>query len=181
MIFMGVDVRPAADFQFLKWLAGPPNVSTFTNDAGYLISETDPVFNAWLIATPPLYSEIDPIYSANSYATGMDQGVATTDTPTFSQIALSSSAYGYPAIILPETTEKSIVWGTGDYLYIKPHIGGGYYDLDIYADDTITLYGSIVQVRGLRINDIPTSASGLSTGDVWCDATGGSNILKIVL
>ena len=33
---MGVDVRPASDFQFLAWLGGPPVISTFTNDAGYL-------------------------------------------------------------------------------------------------------------------------------------------------
>lgn len=30
----------------------------------YLTAETDPVFSAWLIATPPLYSETDPIFTA---------------------------------------------------------------------------------------------------------------------
>ena len=28
-----------------------------------LQSETDPIFSAWLIATPPLYSEVDPVFS----------------------------------------------------------------------------------------------------------------------
>lgn len=41
--------------------------------AGYLtsFSETDPVFNAWLLATPPLYSftETDPVYIASSWYT----------------------------------------------------------------------------------------------------------------
>ncbi len=49
--------------------------------------ETDPVFNAWLLATPPLYAETDPVYSANTYAVGMNQGVATTDSPTFQSIS----------------------------------------------------------------------------------------------
>lgn len=34
---------------FTAWLATPPNVSIFTNDAGYLtsFSETDPIFSLW--------------------------------------------------------------------------------------------------------------------------------------
>lgn len=32
----------------------------------------------------------------------------------------------------------------------------------------------------LQLLGIPTSAAGLSTGDVWCDTSGGFNILKIV-
>lgn len=50
---------------FEAWLAVPPAVSIFTNDAGYLTAETDPV------------------YSANTYAVGMNQGVADTDSPAF--------------------------------------------------------------------------------------------------
>jgi hypothetical protein len=34
-----------------------------------LQSETDPVFSAWLLATPPLYSETDPVYSGSSWFT----------------------------------------------------------------------------------------------------------------
>lgn len=32
----------------------------------------------------------------------------------------------------------------------------------------------------INISNIPTSSAGLSSGDVWCDTTGGLNILKIV-
>ena len=35
----------------------------------YLTAETDPVFSQWLIDTPPLYSETDPVYSASSWFT----------------------------------------------------------------------------------------------------------------
>ena len=35
------------------------------------VSETDPVFNAWLLATPPLYTEIDPVFSAWDKTTGI--------------------------------------------------------------------------------------------------------------
>ena len=46
-------------------------------------TESDPIFSSWLANTPPLYSESDPVYSANSYAVGMNQGVATGDNPSF--------------------------------------------------------------------------------------------------
>lgn len=32
----------------------------------------------------------------------------------------------------------------------------------------------------LNITGLPTSSAGLNTGDVWCDTTGGLNVLKIV-
>ena len=32
----------------------------------------------------------------------------------------------------------------------------------------------------LSVVGLPTSASGLTSGDIWCDTTGGLNILKIV-
>jgi hypothetical protein len=32
----------------------------------------------------------------------------------------------------------------------------------------------------LHLGGVPTSAAGLASGDVWCDTTGGLNILKII-
>lgn len=52
-------VAPESDPVFTAWLAGPPNISLFTNDVGYVTSvpaETDPDFNAWL-SGPPNTSE----------------------------------------------------------------------------------------------------------------------------
>lgn len=45
----------------------PTNTSDLVNDSGFITCldvpscETDPIFSAWLIATPPLYSETDPL------------------------------------------------------------------------------------------------------------------------
>lgn len=39
-----------------------------------------------------LTAETDPVYSANTYATGMDQAVATTGSPTFTGLTISSGA-----------------------------------------------------------------------------------------
>lgn len=36
-----------SDPVFSAWLAGPPNISEFTNDTGFLTGESDPVFTSW--------------------------------------------------------------------------------------------------------------------------------------
>jgi hypothetical protein len=41
-----------ADPIYAAWIAGPPNVSEFTNDAAYLTVESDPIYGLW-IAGPP--------------------------------------------------------------------------------------------------------------------------------
>jgi len=60
---------------FGAWLAGPPNVSIFTNDTGYITAETDPVFSSWLSGPPNLSeftddigfvtTETDPVFTAS--------------------------------------------------------------------------------------------------------------------
>ena len=71
---IGLGVYPNRETLFSTWLAGPPNVSTFTNDVGYLTAEADPIFSAWL-AVPPNVSvftndsgylavEADPVFTA---------------------------------------------------------------------------------------------------------------------
>lgn len=44
------------------------------------------------------------------------------------------------------------------------------------ANEAITIDSSKV----VALPHVPTSASGLSSGDIWCDTTGGLNILKVV-
>jgi len=63
----GADV-PAneTDPVYSAWIAGPPNVSELTNDAGYLTAEGDPAFSAWL-AVPP---NISIFTNDSGYITG---------------------------------------------------------------------------------------------------------------
>jgi len=66
-----------------------------SNPAGYLISftEIDPIFNAWLLATPPLYSftETDPVWTADkpSYLT------SATAASTYEPIISAGTASQY--------------------------------------------------------------------------------------
>jgi hypothetical protein len=69
--------------------------------------------------------------------------------------------------------------GTGGNINIKGgnadgNANGGYVNITLGSGD-----GTGHQGR-LNIQTLPTSASGLATGDVWVDTTGGFNILKIV-
>jgi hypothetical protein len=43
---------------------GSGTISAATAGVDYVATESDPVFNAWKIATPPLYSETDPVVGA---------------------------------------------------------------------------------------------------------------------
>ena len=85
---------------WVAWLSIPPNVSVFTNDAGYLTSysETDPCHVLWLSGPPNIseftndagyltaYSETDPC--AMPY---LDQAVKTTSSPTFADVNLTDN------------------------------------------------------------------------------------------
>jgi hypothetical protein len=63
------------DGQFIRKI----NSYTFENALPISINETDPVFSYWLINTPPLYSEIDPVWIA--------------DKPNYLTIATASTTY----------------------------------------------------------------------------------------
>ncbi len=71
----------------------------------------------------------------------------------------------------------------------KENRTGVVYDEDktkvLFAEDIIALDEQVEQIETFlkgppHIFSIPTSPSGLSSGDVWCDTTGGANILKII-
>jgi len=72
------------DPAFTAWLATPPNLSTFTNDAGYLtfFSETDPIFSLWQ-STYDNHADWDTAYgwgnhASAGYLTGITSGDVTT-------------------------------------------------------------------------------------------------------
>ncbi len=55
----------------------------------------------------------------------------------------------------------------------------------LFAEDITQLDAEIVAIEAFlegkpHFFGTPTSPSGLSAGDVWCDTTGGLNILKLV-
>jgi hypothetical protein len=68
----------------LPFSGGKPNLSGYvlTSDLPTVVpaNETDPAFSAWLSATPPLYSETDPVFGASEAA---NVGVADVDLGTF--------------------------------------------------------------------------------------------------
>jgi len=111
-------------------------------DIDVVVSATDTVtFNftnasAFITAGDVSANETDPLYNANTYATGMDQGVDSAATPTFAGLIISGAgtttfngvAYTWPgadgAGVLRSdgagslTWENNISWFTNDSAYI---------------------------------------------------------------
>lgn len=77
--FSGGGGGPETDPLWAAWLAGPPDVSEFTNDVGYITAETDPDFNAWL-AGPPDVSEFNN--DAGYYNSGDNVSFGTLSATT---------------------------------------------------------------------------------------------------
>ena len=112
---VGADVPDnETDPVFTQWLSDTPP----------LYSETDPVFTQWLSDTPPLYSETDPDYNANSHAVGMDQGVATDDSPEFTgiiideTITITTVPTAVAGVILP-FTNGAVAMALGEVGYVN--------------------------------------------------------------
>ena len=101
-----------------------PVFSQWLSDTPPLYSETDPVFTQWLSDTPPLYSETDPDYNANSHAVGMDQGVATDDSPEFTgiiideTITITTVPTAVAGVILP-FTNGAVAMALGEVGYVN--------------------------------------------------------------
>lgn len=74
-----------------------------------------------------------------------------------------------------------------NYGLFLPDIAGGVGNWAIHTGAGLVRFGDHIGINGdatatspLNITGLPTSAAGLASGDVWCDPTGGLNILKIV-
>lgn len=63
----------------------------------------------------------------------------------------------------------------GIYNTTALYLVGGTDDIQLNSSQTLLDVGS----GHLNIQGIPVSSAGLNTGDVWCDTTGGLNILKL--
>jgi hypothetical protein len=56
-----------------------------------------------------------------------------------------------------------------------------YLEQNAAGDLNLVPSSGLVKVEGrLNVSSLPTSSAGLSAGDIWCDTTGGLNVLKIV-
>ena len=83
---------------YAAWIAGPPNISEFTNDSGYITgadvpaNETDPVFTAWL-AVPPNISIFtnDSGYLTSATALWDRSGTLLTTNTSGDDVAIGGS------------------------------------------------------------------------------------------
>lgn len=123
---------------FSAWLAIPPNVSTFTNDSGYLtsFSETDPIFSLWQ-STYDNHADWDTAYGWGNHASvGYLTGITSGDVTT---------ALGYT----PVTNARTLT------------INGTTYDLT--ADRSWTISGSGISALS-AIGSTPNANSATITG-----------------
>lgn len=102
---------------FTAWLATPPNISIFTNDAGYLtsFSETDPIFSLWQ-STYDNHADWDTAYGWGNHASAGYLTSYTETDPVFttwlgtnpfsSYLTSSAAAATYQPIGSYLTTQK---------------------------------------------------------------------------
>lgn len=143
---------------FTAWLATPPNISIFTNDAGYLTSftETDPIF-----ITSPAYGITNTNISqwTNAYSWGNHAlvGYLTSETDP---IFISSPSFGITGTNITNWN-TAYSWGN--------HASAGYIDgsgtanfLSKFTPDGNTLGNSIAQDNGttISIGGIPIGTPG---------------------
>ena len=95
-------------------------------------------------------AEIDPVYSANTHAVGMDQGVATTDTPNFVSVeagTFSSKGGGGPLKIIDQDLGRIGYGNDSTLTYAHEFFGSVYSDTGFYGDGS-NLTGITVSMDG---------------------------------
>ena len=116
---------------FTAWLQATPPLYSFT--------ETDPVFSQWLIDTPPLYAETDPVFSQWLIDTPPLYTFTESD-PVFSQRLIDTPP------LYSETDPVFSAW-----LIINPTHGNNTWDQDltdfIEIDSVSTLTNKRIQPR----------------------------------
>jgi hypothetical protein len=117
------------DSGFITAAAVPTNVSELNNDSGYIngsqvpANETDPIFSAWLSATPPLYTEIDPVFLASEAAS-----FAAGDKNKLDGIEANANKYTHPAthplsIIDPTATSADTPADDDNFYFTRVILG----------------------------------------------------------
>lgn len=88
---------------FTAWLATSPNISIFTNDAGYLAAETDPIYSAWDKSTGISITESQisdfgsyqtsdaTLTSIAALGTAANKGIYTTAADTWAEFDLTAA------------------------------------------------------------------------------------------
>lgn len=166
---------PEADPVFSSWLLTSPNISIFTNDAGYLtsFSEADPIFNAWLLATPPLYSytETDPVYTASSWYT------------TTNNASNWDTAYGWgnhaSAGYLTSITGLMVTSALGYTPYNSTNPSGFITSASLSSYMLLsggTFTGAIIE-QPVTLTDAATIAVNATLGNIFDVTLGGNRIL----
>lgn len=169
----------------------PTKTSDLTNDSGFItdisgqdLSTADNSTSQFITqgdidwATNVPLNETDPVYSANSYAVGMNQDVDTTATPSFADITLTDNVFGTP-------TYKTV----GDFINI---MSPGLYTKPIITDNgdgtvAVGAFSGMVQVLNAdtatnKFFDFAGDASVSLTDDnlnyIYFDYNGGSPIIS---
>jgi len=132
---------------------------------------------------------VDRIYVANTGKVG----IGTTYEPTTAALVVDAGAGGIAIDVASSNSYlearliRNSLNGSDHDLYLNYAAGAGSRTV-LCSDGAFSAYvvggnfgiGTSTPGSKLSIVGLPTSPSGLSAGDVWCDTTGGLNILKIV-
>jgi hypothetical protein len=167
--YLGAKVVAGTGITLSEGTGADENKLKITNSG--VITETDPVFSAWLIATPPLYS-----LSGALLATGATTG-ATSQAQTFSRAVSGSSAevaiFANSSITASSPVQVSFITDEGDGLRNRGRIiagldgaNGGYLAFQSRNAGTLTEFLRGFKDQTMQFTGYPTA------GFVKTSATG---------